>query len=100
MERYRADREILYRQYANPVLISAKREWFGGLRHVILVDPKTCASVATWFEQARDYTISPPGFDFKPGEKFTARIRHVIAPVESVNDLKKLWADFEKEVLA
>lgn len=100
MERYRADREILYVRYANPILISEKREWFGGLRHLILVDPKRCASIVTWFEQARDYTISPPDFDFKPGEKFTAQIRHIITSVESVNDLKKLWAHFEKGVLA
>ena len=47
-----------------------------------------------WMHQARDYQIRPPAGDLSDGASFVAHIRHVIAPVESEQDLVKLWSNF------
>jgi hypothetical protein len=93
--RYKRDQEVIFTQYTKPVLISEKQPWFGGLRHVILVEPAVCGAMVTWEQQARDYLLRPPKGDLLEGESFTARVRHVITAVDSVKDLEHLWAYFE-----
>jgi hypothetical protein len=96
-ERYRGKHELRYFRYNRPVLMSEPRAWCNGARHVLLVQPATCAAITTWINQARDYVIRPPDYDLKPGVKFTARVRHVITPVENADDLGRLWGEFERE---
>jgi hypothetical protein len=96
MNRYRENHPIDFQTYRRPVLLSAKEDSFGGLRHVTMSEPATCGGIATWNQQARDYQITPPDFDLKPGAHFRARIRHVIAPAENIDDLEALWRDFEQ----
>lgn len=93
--RYAAGSEFITREYAKPVLMSEKQEWFGGDRHVVLVEPQCCSALVTWMHQARDYQIRPPGGDLADGASLTARIRHVIAPAEDEQDLVRLWSAFE-----
>jgi len=87
-----------YRQYARPVLLSRRQPWFGGGRHAIFVEPGVCAALMTWMSQARDYYIRPPGYDLAPGQSFRARVRHLIAPLESVEELEGHWLDFEQSL--
>lgn len=87
-----------YFTYKKPVLMSEPQLWFNGGRHIILVQPETCAAVVTWANQARDYMIRPKDYDLRPGSTFASRIRHVIAPVEYEDDLEKLWAGFEEDL--
>lgn len=96
--RYAASCEFASRYYCKPVLMSEKQEWFGGDRHVMLIEPEPCSAIVTWMHQARDYQIRPPGGDLAHGASFTVRIRHVIAPVESEQDLAKLWLVFAEDV--
>jgi len=99
MDRYRERHVISYQTYRHPVLLSRKEDCFGGLRHVTMSEPATCAGIVTWNSQARDYMIQPPSGNLKPGESFRARIRHVLAPAESVQDVERLWREFETGVL-
>ncbi len=46
--------EVLHGQYAKPVILSGKTDAFGNSRHVIMIEPRHCASLATWYEPARD----------------------------------------------
>jgi len=92
--RYARDSEFITSTYAKPVLMSEKQEWFGGDRHAILVDPESCSAMVTWMHQARDYQIRPPGGGLTDGESFTARIRHLFAPIEVEEDLVGLWSAF------
>jgi hypothetical protein len=95
-ERYRGEEEIHFSRYHRPVLMSACRPWFNGARHLILVQPETCAALVTWMNQARDYMIRPRNYDLGVGEMFTSRIRHLIARVENEHDLRDLWTGFEE----
>ena len=99
MDRYREKHIISYKTYRQPLLMSRKEDYFGGLRHVTMSEPAGCAGVVTWNSQARDYMIRPPDSDLKPGESFRARIRHVIAPADSEQDVQELWREFETGVL-
>jgi hypothetical protein len=94
MNRYREKNAISYGVYRRPVLFSGKELHFAGMRHITMSDPETCAGIVTWNEQARDYLITPPDFDLKPGASFRARIRHLIAPAETPSDLEILWRGF------
>ena len=96
--RYASDSEFMTSIYAKPVLMSEKQEWFDGDHHVVLVAPDSCSAMVTWMHQARDYQIRPPDGDLPDGASFTARIRHMIAPVEDEQNLIKLWSDFEEEL--
>ena len=51
-----------------------------------------------WMHQARDYQIRPPAGDLSDGASFTARIRHVIAPVEGEQDLMRIWSAFREDL--
>ena len=97
-ERYRGPHEIEFFRYGQPALLSERRPWFNGARHVILVQPDTCAAIVTWRNQARDYMVRPRDYDLGPGESFTARVRHIIAPVESEEGLAELWERFEEDL--
>lgn len=99
MDRYREQHDLPYRVYRHPVLMSGNAEHFGGMRHITMSEPATCGGIVTWNQQARDYMITPPHSDLKPGQSFRARIRHVIAPAETVGDLEALWRQFERNVL-
>jgi hypothetical protein len=96
--RYKRDQPVAFVQFAKPVLISEKQPWFGGLRHVILVEPKACAAIVTWEQQARDHILRPPTGDFQVGANFSARVRHVVAAVDSVSDLETIWDHFEQSL--
>jgi hypothetical protein len=96
--RYKRDHQIVFFQYKKPLLISQRQPWFGGLQHVMLVDPRTCATVTTWEQQARDHTVRPPKGDFQVGESFTSRVRHVITAADTVSDLEKIWGHFEQSL--
>ena len=87
-------RECTYAHYKNPVLMSERQPWFGDCRHAILVGPATCGSIVTWMDQARDYLICPPNHHLNPGESFSARVKHVVAPVNGSEDLEALWRTF------
>lgn len=100
MNRYRENHSIAFRTYRHPVLLSEKEPSFGGLRHITLSQPDTCGGIVTWNQQARDYQITPPDRTLRPGATFKARIRHLIAPAESVEDLESHWRDFQEYVLA
>jgi hypothetical protein len=99
MNRYRENHSLEFRTYRRPVLLSGKEAYFGGLRHVTMSEPATCGGIVTWNRQARDYQVVPPDFELKPGARFRARVRHVIAPAENPDDLERLWHDFETRVL-
>jgi hypothetical protein len=90
--------EVLYARYAKPVILSGTASWFGDCRHVIMIEPDYCATLATWYEQARDYTLCPASGNLQPGEQFRVRIRHVVAPVSGIGDLERLWEEFEHEL--
>lgn len=90
--------EVTSASYRKPVLLSEKQPWFGGLRHVLLVEPGSCATLITAHDQARDYWIRPPGDHLAPGGSFVTRVRHLITRVEDASDLERLWADFESEL--
>lgn len=96
--RYKGADELTFVQYAKPVLMSEKQPWFGGLRHVILVDPRACGALVTFRHQARDFLLRPPDNDLHVGESFTGKVRHVITAVDSVADVEKLWAAFEQRL--
>ena len=91
--------ELTSANYRKPVLLSGKQRWFGGLRHVLLVEPGSCANLHSSHDQARDYWIRPPEDDLAPGGSFVTRVRHLITEVDDGSDLERLWADFENEVL-
>jgi len=99
LHRYIGDMEDSWVQYHHPVLMSQVKPWYGGMRHVVMVEQSKCASIVTWGHQARDYMVRPENWDLKPNESFTVTIRHIIAPVNSVDDLEKLWREFEKDLL-
>ena len=80
--------------YMNPVLLSEKKDWYGNGRHVIFVEPDKCLNVVSAANQARDYTLAPPEKNLAPGESFNARVRHVIAKLETIPELERLWSDF------
>ena len=100
MNRYRENHSIAFRTYRHPVLLSQKEPSFGGLRHITLSEPATCGGIVTWNQQARDYQITPPDLELKPAASFRARIRHLIATADSVDDLEAHWRDFESHILA
>jgi hypothetical protein len=83
--------------YMNPALLSGEKDWYGGGRHVIFIEPEKCQNVVSAANQARDYTLAPPGRNLAPGESFTARVRHLIVKFETVPELERLWNDFEND---
>ena len=95
IERYKGDSESVYEIYRRPVLLSGRLPWFDDGRHVIMVQPETCAAIVTWREQARDYMITPEDLDLDPGEVFSSRVRHVITSVKNTEELQALWIEFE-----
>jgi hypothetical protein len=95
----KADTELLWATYQQPVLLSEKDEWFGGMRHVLMVEPDSCSNMLSALGQARDYWIRPPNRHLRPGESFTTRVRHLIARVESPGELRSLWREFEADIL-
>jgi len=86
---------ICWEEYTRPVLLSETRDCYAGCRHVIMVEPATCAAVVDAQGQARDYMIRPPGRTLKNEECFTTRVRHVITTVEGRDDMEALWVEFE-----
>ena len=96
--RYARGSEFVTKQYSKPVLVSEKQEWFGGDRHVMLVEPESCSALVTWMHQARDYQIRPRSGDLSDGASFTARVRHLFAPVEGEQDLIELWSAFAADL--
>jgi hypothetical protein len=97
---YEKSPEICWANYRKPVLLSRNEPWFGGLRHILMIDPEACAMVLSAHEQARDYWIRPPNRDLRAGERFTARARHAIARVDNSEDLQTLWEEFERSISA
>lgn len=89
-------RDCQYVQYSQPVLMSEKQLWYNNGRHILFVEPDKCAAMVTWMNQARDYYLSPPGYDLKPKEPFKTRVRHMITTCNSVDELKSLWEQFEE----
>ena len=83
--------------YGKPVLLSGRREWFDNGRHIILVEPEKCMSIVSAANQARDYMLSPPTADLAPQQSFSARIRHIIAKIETIDELRNEWDRFEKD---
>ena len=100
LDRYRGNAEFVCAQYARPMLLSERCDWFGGGRHVLMVDPAACAALVTWLGQARDHMVGPAGGRLAPGESFTARIRHLVTTVDDVRDVQRLWDKFEDEALS
>lgn len=84
--------------YGNPVLLSEPRPWFDHGRHVLMVEPAKCLRITSGMRQARDYMLAPVEKDLEPGGIFTARVRHVIARIASLNDLKAQWDRFLLEL--
>lgn len=84
--------------YRNPVLLSGPKNWYARGHHIIFVEPAKCLSIVSAANQARDYTLVPPGGDLQPGEAFTARVRHIIAKIETLADLEKHWDNFEHDI--
>ena len=80
--------------YGRPVLASDKCEWFNNGRHIIFVEPEKCLSIASAMTQARDYMLAPADKDLAPQGTFSARVRHLIAPIHDTQDLAPYWDTF------
>ncbi len=80
--------------YGKPVLLSEPREWYGGKQHILMVEPEKCLLTASAMRQARDYMLAPVETDLNPRSVFTARVRHVIARIDGMNDLRPHWERF------
>ena len=98
LRRYAGENPVPFHRYYHPVLLSSPQAWYGDGRHVLLVEPRTCAAIVTWGSQARDYLIRPPSYRLDAGERFTTRIRHHIIPISAATALQPLWDAFEAEV--
>ena len=94
----KAGTELVSATYSQPVLLSGKDEWFGGMRHVLMVQPDSCSNMLSALGQARDYWIRPPNRHLGPGESFTTHVRHLIARVETLADLRSFWSEFEAKI--
>lgn len=86
--------------YKKPILLSEPLPCYGGARHIVMVEEEKCIAIVSAMNQARDYMLGPPGRDFAPDESFSARARHLIARVDSANDLESLWSDFRRRPCA
>jgi len=80
--------------YGNPVLLSEPREWYCGGRHILMVEPGKCLNITSAMRQARDYMLAPAETDLKPGAVFTAIVRHAIAKIDGMRDLRRHWDRF------
>jgi hypothetical protein len=94
----KANTDLVLATYSRPVLVSGKDEWFGGMRHVLMVQPDSCSNMLSALGQARDYWIRPPNRHLAPGESFTTHVRHLIARVESPAELRSFWSEFESAI--
>lgn len=86
--------------YGKPVLMSGRKEWFRNGQHVIFVETDKCLSIVSAMNQARDYMLAPRQKDLRPRELFSARVRHIIANIENMEDLKRRWEIFMEDVVA
>ncbi|MFA6566971.1 MAG: hypothetical protein WCS96_02050 [Victivallales bacterium] len=84
--------------YMHPALLSDKNDWYDQGRHILFVEPAKCLNIVSAANQARDYMLAPPAKNLAPGESFTARVRHIIAKIETVTELKKYWDEFEHDI--
>lgn len=83
--------------YGKPVLLSGRQEWFDKGRHIILIEPEKCMSIVSAANQARDYMLAPPTADLAPKQSFSAGVRHIIAKIETMDELRNEWERFEKD---
>jgi len=83
--------------YGKPVLMSGQEVWFGGGRHLILVEPDVCLAIVSAMRQARDYMLAPPQRHLRAGESFTARVRHLIGGTGGPEDVQRQWDAFLQE---
>ncbi|MFC1712856.1 hypothetical protein ACFL6S_04255 [Candidatus Poribacteria bacterium] len=84
--------------YGSPVLLSETRGWFGQGRHVLMVEPSKCLRITSAMRQAFDYMLAPDEMDLLPDGVFTARVRHIIARIDGMNDLRPRWDKFLDDI--
>lgn len=85
--------------YGKPMLMSQRREWFKNGQHLFFIEPEKCLSIVSAMGQARDYMLAPANKDLGPQESFSARVRHIIADIRGMDDLKQRWGVFIKDIV-